>query len=120
VLHDRMESMEKTPQWRCGRVTPEFKPKIVELYKRKGRLVCQVVKDFDLTETVVGKWVRQAEREERKSPNDLGWSQDKRASTSSSNVISAMATIGVCRSPHERIARWRRRLRSLQELVRLL
>ncbi|MFE0151802.1 transposase [Nonomuraea sp. NPDC059007] len=41
--------------------TPEFKAEIVELCQRGDRSVGQVAKDFDLTETAVRQWVRQAE-----------------------------------------------------------
>ncbi|MEV5504441.1 transposase [Nonomuraea fuscirosea] len=41
--------------------TPEFKAEIVELCRRGDRLVGQVVEEFDLTETLVRQWVRQAE-----------------------------------------------------------
>ncbi|WP_030776876.1 transposase, partial [Streptomyces sp. NRRL F-2664] len=40
--------------------TPEFKAEIVGLYQRGDRSVGQVAKDFDLTETAVRAWVRQA------------------------------------------------------------
>ncbi|WP_212990877.1 transposase [Actinoplanes auranticolor] len=42
-------------------ITPEFKAEIVELCQRGDRAVGQVAKDFDLTETAVRQWVRQAE-----------------------------------------------------------
>ncbi|TKK90843.1 transposase [Herbidospora galbida] len=41
--------------------TPEFKAEIVELCRRGERSVGQVARDFDLTETAVRDWVRQAE-----------------------------------------------------------
>jgi transposase len=41
--------------------TPEFKAEIVELCQRGDRTVGQVAKDFDLTETAVRAWVKQAE-----------------------------------------------------------
>ena len=42
-------------------VHPEFKAEIVEVCQRGDRSVGQVAKDFDLTETAVREWVRQAE-----------------------------------------------------------
>src|SRR6202034_3293132 len=42
---------------------PEFKAEIVELCQRGDRSVGQVAKDFDLTETAVREWVKQAERD---------------------------------------------------------
>ncbi|MDX3695984.1 transposase [Streptomyces europaeiscabiei] len=41
--------------------TPEFKAEIVELCRRDDRSVGQIAKDFDLTETAVRDWVKQAE-----------------------------------------------------------
>lgn len=41
--------------------TPEFKAEIVEVCRRGDRSVGQVAKDFDLTETAVREWVRQAD-----------------------------------------------------------
>jgi len=41
--------------------TPEFKAEIVELCQRGDRTIGQVAKDFDLTETAVRAWVKQAE-----------------------------------------------------------
>ncbi|MFJ3825005.1 transposase [Streptomyces nodosus] len=41
--------------------TPEFKAEIVELCQRGDRSVGQIAKDFDLTETAVRDWVKQAE-----------------------------------------------------------
>jgi transposase len=57
-----MESMGKRPRRRRS-FTAEFKAEIVELCQRGDRSVGQVSKDFDLTETAVREWVRQAERD---------------------------------------------------------
>jgi transposase len=57
-----MESMGKKPRRRRS-FTPEFKAEIVDLCQRGDRSVGQVAKDFDLTETAVREWVRQAERD---------------------------------------------------------
>ena len=54
-----MESMGKKPRRRRS-FTPEFKAEIVELCQRGDRSVGQVAKDFDLTETAVREWVKQA------------------------------------------------------------
>jgi transposase-like protein len=43
--------------------TAEFKAEIVELCQRGDRSVGQVARDFDLTETAVREWVKQAERD---------------------------------------------------------
>jgi transposase len=48
---------------RAGRSPPEFKAEIVELYQRSDRSIGRVARDFDLTETAVREWVRQAERD---------------------------------------------------------
>ena len=58
-----MESMgQKKPRPRRS-FTDEFKAEIVELCQRGDRSVGQVARDFDLTETAVREWVKQAERE---------------------------------------------------------
>ena len=41
--------------------TPEFKAEIVEACQRGDRSIGKVAEDFDLTETAVRAWVRQAE-----------------------------------------------------------
>ena len=57
-----MESMGKRPRKRPS-FTPEFKAEMVELCQRGDRSVGQVASDFDLTETAVREWVRQAGRD---------------------------------------------------------
>src|ERR1700750_2824102 len=57
-----MESMGKKPRRRRS-FTPEFKAEIVGLCQQGDRSVGQVARDFDLTETAVREWVRQAERD---------------------------------------------------------
>jgi transposase len=42
--------------------TPEFKAEIVELCQRGDRSVGQVARDFDLPDTAVREWVKQAGR----------------------------------------------------------
>ena len=56
---DRKES-RKRPRARRS-FTAEFKAEIVELCRRGDRSVGAVARDFDLTETAVREWVRQAE-----------------------------------------------------------
>jgi transposase len=60
-------SIMETTERRRPRVrrsfTPEFKAEIVELCQRGDRSIGQVARDFDLTETAVREWVRQAERD---------------------------------------------------------
>src|SRR4249919_2861876 len=56
-----METMaKKRPRLRRS-FTPEFKAEIVELCRRGDRSVGQVARDFDLTETAVREWVKQAD-----------------------------------------------------------
>ncbi len=56
-----MESMGKKKPRPRRSFTSEFKAEIVELCRRGDRTVGQVARDFDLTETAVRDWVRQAE-----------------------------------------------------------
>ena len=58
-----MESMGKKPRRHRRAFTPEFKAEMVALCQRGDRSVGQVAKDFDLTETAVREWVKQAERD---------------------------------------------------------
>ncbi len=56
-----METIErKKPRTRRS-YTPEFKAEIVEACQRGDRSIGQVSRDFDLTETAVRSWVKQAE-----------------------------------------------------------
>ena len=58
-----METMEgRKPRGRRS-FTPEFKAEIVQLCQQGDRSIGQVARDFDLTETAVREWVRQAERD---------------------------------------------------------
>jgi transposase len=57
-----METMGKKPRPRRS-FTAEFKAEIVELCEPGDRSVGQVARDFDLTETAVREWVKQAERD---------------------------------------------------------
>ena len=58
-----MEIMERKKPRARRSFTPEFKAEIVELCQRGDRSIGQVARDFDLTETAVREWVRQAERD---------------------------------------------------------
>jgi transposase len=58
-----MESMGRKKSRPRRSFTPEFKGEIVELCQRGDRSAGQVARDFDLTETAVREWVRQAERD---------------------------------------------------------
>ena len=57
-----METMAKKKRPRARRsFTPEFKAEIVAACQRGDRTIAAVSRDFDLTETAVREWVRQAE-----------------------------------------------------------
>ena len=71
-----MESMGKKPRQRRS-FTPEFKAEIVDLCQRGDRSVGQVAKDFDLTETAVRAWVKQAGRDAG-TVSDGGLTTDER------------------------------------------
>jgi len=58
-----METMGKKKPRPRRSFTPEFKAEIVELCQRGDRSIGQVARDFDLTETGVREWVKQAERD---------------------------------------------------------
>jgi transposase len=58
-----MESMGKKKPRPRRSFTREFKAEIVELCQRGERSVGQIAKDFDLTETAVREWLKQAERD---------------------------------------------------------
>ena len=58
-----METMERKKPRARRSFTPEFKAEIVELCQQGDRSIGQVARDFDLTETAVREWVRQAERD---------------------------------------------------------
>ena len=56
-----METMAKKKPRPRRSFKPEFKAEIVELCRRGDRSVAQVAKDFDLTETAVREWLKQAD-----------------------------------------------------------
>jgi transposase len=58
-----METMGKKKPRPRRSFTPGFKAEIVELCQRGDRSIGQVARDFDLTETGVREWVKQAERD---------------------------------------------------------
>ena len=92
-----MESMGSKRQRPRRSFTPEFKAEIVELCQRGDRSIGQVARDFDLTETAVREWVKQAER-------DAGTRVDG----------------GLTGSEREELARLRQDNRRLQEDVEIL
>jgi transposase len=56
-----METVERIRPRRRRSFTSEFKAEIVERCRRGDRSIGQVARDFDLTETAVREWVKQAE-----------------------------------------------------------
>ncbi len=60
-MSDIMESVGKKRSRPRRAFSSEFKAEIVELCQRGDRTVGQVARDFDLTETAVRQWVKQAE-----------------------------------------------------------
>ena len=56
-----METMAKKRARPRRSFTSEFKAEIVGLCRRGDRSVGQVARDFDLTETAVREWVKQAD-----------------------------------------------------------
>ena len=63
-----MVTMEKKKQRQRRSFTPEYKAEIVELCRRGERSIGQVARDFDLTETNVRTWVKQAEIDQGERP----------------------------------------------------
>lgn len=55
-----METVERKRSRPRRSFTAEFKADIVERCRRGDRSIGQVAKDFDLTETAVREWVKQA------------------------------------------------------------
>ena len=92
-----MESMGRKRSRPRRSFTPEFKAEIVELCQRGDRSVGQVAKDFDLTETAVREWVKQAGR-------DAGTRQDG----------------GLTSAERKELAELRRENRRLREDVEIL
>src|SRR5215510_9088778 len=63
-IMESMGSMGSKKESRPRRsFTAEFKAEIVQLCQRGDRSIGQVARDFDLTETAVRTWARQAERD---------------------------------------------------------
>ena len=92
-----MESMGKKPARRS--FTPEFKAEIVGLCQRGDRSVGQVAKDFDLTETAVREWVKQAERD---AGYPRGWRPDQRRAAGPVDRGACRAAAGKPQAPRGR------------------
>jgi transposase len=63
-----MVTMERKKPRQRRSFTPEFKAEIVELCRSGERSIGQVARDFDLTETNVRNWVKQAEIDQGERP----------------------------------------------------
>ena len=72
-----METMGKKKPRPRRSFTPEFKADIVAQCRQGDRTVRQIALDFDLTETAVRLWVKQAEIDD--GTRDEGLSSDERA-----------------------------------------
>ena len=71
-----MEIMERKKPRPRRSFTPEFKAEIVELCRRGDRSIGQVALDFDLTESNVRTWVKQAQIDDGERP---GLTSEERA-----------------------------------------
>ena len=74
-----METMERKKPRPRRSFTPEFKAEIVELCRRGERSIGQVARDFDLTETNVRTWVKQAEIDQGVRPGLTSEERDELA-----------------------------------------
>lgn len=90
-----METVAKNKPRRRRSFTQEFKAEIVEACSRGDRSIGQVARDFDLTETAVREWVRQAD-------------------------VDAGRKDGVTTTEREELAQLRRENRRLREDVEIL
>ncbi|GLY19994.1 transposase [Kineosporia sp. NBRC 101677] len=72
-----MDAMAKRKPRARRSFTPEFKAEIVALCRQGDRTLGQVAKDFDLTETAVRLWVKQAEIDD--GDRSDGLSSDEKA-----------------------------------------
>ncbi len=91
-----METMGKRKQRPRRSFTSEFKAEIVELCRRGDRSIGQIAGDFDLTESNVRAWIKQADL-------DAGTRND-----------------GLTSSEQEELTRLRRENRRLREDVEIL
>jgi|SRR5215213_11844828 len=74
-----METVERKKPRSRRSFTAEFKADIVERCRRGDRSVGQVAKDFDLTETAVREWVRQADVDAGERPGLTSAERDELA-----------------------------------------
>lgn len=74
-----METMAKKKPRPRRSYTPEFKKEIVDLCRAGDRSIGQVSKDYDLTETAVREWVRQADIDDGTRPGLTSAERDELA-----------------------------------------
>jgi transposase len=74
-----METVERKKPRPRRSFTAEFKADIVERCRRGDRTIGQVAKDFDLTETAVREWVRQADVDAGERPGLTSAERDELA-----------------------------------------
>jgi transposase len=76
-----MESKDRKMPKRARRsFTPEFKAEIVGLCRKGDRSIGAVARDFDLTETAVRDWVKQADIDDGARPGVTSAEQTELAS----------------------------------------
>ena len=75
-----METVERKKPRPRRSFTAEFKADIVERCRRGDRTIGQVARDFDLTETAVREWVRQADVDAGERPGLTSAERDEVAS----------------------------------------
>ena len=74
-----METVERKKPRPRRSFTVEFKADIVERCRRGDRTIGQVARDFDLTETAVREWVRQADVDAGERPGLTSAERDELA-----------------------------------------
>src|SRR5262245_2191829 len=74
-----METVAKKKPRRRRSFTPEFKADIVGQCRRGDRSIGQVARDFDLTETAVRDWVKQADIDDGQRPGLTSAERDELA-----------------------------------------
>jgi len=57
--------------------TPEFKTEVVALARRGDRSIAQISQDMDLVESVIRRWVAQAEVDEGRRPGTTSAEQEE-------------------------------------------
>jgi transposase len=90
-----METVAKKKQRRRRSFTPEFKADIVERCRQGDRSIGEIARDFDLTESAVREWCRQADIDDGARP-------------------------GVTSDEHDELVKLRRENRRLREDVEIL